>query len=47
MDNRTVINPALQQSTATAINVDIMAEYNRQNGIQEDLLGEGSVICDK
>lgn len=47
MDNRTVINPALQQSTPTAINVDVVAEYNRQNGIQDALLGEGTVICDK
>lgn len=47
MDNRTVINPSLQQSAPTAINVDVVAEYNRQNGIQDALLGEGTVICDK
>ena len=47
MDNRTVINPALQQSAPTAINIDVVAEYNRQNGIQDALLSEGTVICDK
>lgn len=47
MDNRTVINPSLQQSTPTAINVDVIAEYNRQNGIQDALLSEGTTLCDK
>src|SRR5699024_10283803 len=39
--------PALQQSAPTAINIDVVAEYNRQNGIQDALLSEGTVICDK
>lgn len=47
MENKTVINPALQQSKPTAINTDIVAEYNRQNGIQDALLSEGTVICDR
>lgn len=47
MDNRTVINPFLQQSTPTAINTDVIAEYNSQNGIQDALLSEGMTLCDK
>lgn len=47
MDNRTVINPALQQSAPTEINTDALAEYNRQNGIEEALVSEGTAICDK
>jgi len=47
MDNRTVINPSLQQSIPTAINTDVIAEYNRQNGIQEALISEGVTLCDK
>ena len=50
MANETVINPALQQSAPTAINSEIVEEYNRQNGIdsQDDqTVSEGTVICGK
>lgn len=49
MDNKTVINPALQQSAKTEINNAIIEEYNRQNNIStaESLAAEGSIILDK
>ena len=50
MDNSTVINPALQSSTATVINSQIVDEYNRQNNIETDfgsLIMEGTLICGK
>lgn len=50
MDNRTVINPALQQSAQTVINNEIIEEYNRQNNIDDSatfLVREGAMILDK
>ena len=50
MDNRTVINPALQQSAQTVINNEIIEEYNRQNNIDvsaSSLVREGATILDK
>ena len=49
MDNKTVINPALQQSAKTEINNAIIEEYNRQNNISTaaSLAAEGSIILDK
>jgi len=52
MANETVINPQLQNSTPTAINNDIIEQYNRQNGIttpanQSQTISENEVICDK
>ena len=42
MDNKTVINPALQQSAQTVINNEIVEEYNRQNNIRLALPGAAS-----
>ncbi len=50
MDNKTVINPALQQSAQTVINNEIVEEYNRQNNISnsgEALVRDGATILDK
>ena len=47
MNNSTVINPALLQGAQTAINPDIIAEYNQQNGISTSLINEGDTICQK
>ncbi|MDO4338003.1 MAG: protein kinase [Eubacteriales bacterium] len=50
MDNRTVINPALQQSAQTVINNEIIEEYNRQNNIDismTTLVREGATILEK
>lgn len=47
MDNRTVVNPALQPA-ATVINSEIVEAYNRQNDIEDEggsLIGEGTVLC--
>ena len=48
MANETVINPALQQSSPTAINNEIVEQYNRQNGIgsqTDQPIKEGTEIC--
>lgn len=50
MDNKTVINHALQQSTQTVINNEIVKEYNRQNNIYNSgaaLVRDGAMILDK
>jgi len=50
MDNRTVINSALQQSAQTVINIEVVEEYNRQNNIDTSaasLLREGATVLDK
>ena len=52
MANETVINQQLQNSTPTAINNDIIEQYNRQNGIttpanRSQTISENEVICDK
>lgn len=50
MDNKTVINPALQQSAQTVINNEIVEEYNRQNNINNSgaaLVRDGATILDK
>ena len=50
MADRTVINPDLQQSSATVINDEILEQYNRQNGINEtgyQPISEGTKICEK
>lgn len=52
MANETVINPQLQNSTPTAINNDIIEQYNRQNGIspsanQSQTINENELICGK
>ena len=50
MENTTVINPAVQPSSATVINAEVVEEYNRQNNIETDnsaSITEGTVICDK
>lgn len=50
MDNKTVINPALQQSAQTVINDAIIEEYNRQNNIDnsgESLVCDGATVLDK
>ena len=50
MANETVINPALQQSSPTAINNEIVEQYNRQNGIgsqTDQPIKEGTEICSK
>ena len=49
MDNRTVINPDLQYSSATVINSDIVEEYNRQNNLKTsgEYIAEGTVVCEK
>ena len=50
MDNKTVINPALQQSAQTVINNEIVEEYNRQNNIYNSgatLVRDGATILDK
>ena len=47
MDNKTVINPALQQSAQTVINNEIVEEYNRQNNINNPgaaLVRDGATI---
>lgn len=50
MDNKTVINPVLQQSIQTVINNEIVEEYNRQNNINDSgaaLVCDGTTILDK
>ncbi len=50
MDNKTFINPALQQSAQTVINNEIVEEYNRQNNINNSgaaLVRDGATILDK
>ncbi len=50
MDNKTVINPVLQQSSQTVINDAIVEEYNRQNNIMASdasLLRDGATVLDK
>lgn len=50
MDKKTVINPALQQSTQTVINNEIVEEYNRQNNVNNSgaaLVRDGATILDK
>lgn len=50
MDNRTVINPALQQSAQTVINNEVVEEYNRQNNIGNSgtaLVKDGATVLDK
>lgn len=50
MDNKTVINPALQQSAQTVINNEIVEEYNRQNNINNSgaaIAHDGATILDK
>lgn len=50
MENTTVINPAVQSSSATVINTEVVEEYNRQNNIETDSsssITEGTTICDK
>ena len=50
MENSTVINPAVQPSSATVINAEVVEEYNRQNNIEADSsasIAEGTVICEK
>jgi len=50
MENSTVINPAVQPSSATVINAEVVEEYNRQNNIETDnsaSIAEGTVICEK
>jgi len=50
MENSTVINPAIQPSSATVINAEVVEEYNRQNNIETDTsssVSEGAIICDK
>lgn len=50
MDKKTVINPALQQSTQTVINNEIIEEYNRQNNVNNSgavLVRDGATILDK
>ena len=48
MDNSTVINPAIQGTSSTVINSEVVEEYNRQNNIEADAsssISEGTVIC--
>lgn len=50
MEKSTVINPAIQPSSATVINAEVIEEYNRQNNIETDIgtsVSEGTIICDK
>ena len=50
MENTTVINPAVQPSSATVINTEVIEEYNRQNNIETESsasITEGTVICEK
>lgn len=50
MDNSTVINPAVQGSSATVINDEAVEQYNRQNDIEmesDSLITVGTVLCDK
>lgn len=50
MDNSTVINPAIQGTSSTVINSEVIEEYNRQNNIEADAsssIAEGTVICEK
>jgi serine/threonine protein kinase len=50
MDNSTVINPAIQGTSSTVINSEVVEEYNRQNNIEADAsssISEGTVICEK
>jgi hypothetical protein len=50
MDNSTVINPAIQGTSSTVINSEVVEEYNRQNNIEADAsssIAEGTVICEK
>lgn len=50
MENRTVINPSLQASSATIINPEVVEEYNRQNHIETDrssLISQGTILCEK
>lgn len=50
MENSTIINPAIQPSSATVINAEIVEEYNRQNNIETESsssVSEGTIICDK
>ena len=49
MENTTVINPAVQPTSATVINAEVVEQYNRQNNIEMDSSAsiiEGTVICD-
>lgn len=49
MENSTVINPTIQSSSATVINAEVVAEYNRQNNIEADSnasIPVGTIICD-
>ena len=48
--NSTIINPAIQPSSATVINAEVVEEYNRQNNIETESstsVSEGTIICDK
>ena len=48
MANETIMNPALRQSAQTAVNHEIIEEYNRQNGIippENPPVSEGTLIC--
>ena len=50
MENSTIINPAIQPSSATVINAEVVEEYNRQNNIETESstsVSEGTIICDK
>lgn len=50
MDNKTVINPEIQDSSATVLNNEIVEAYNRQNNVESDFssfITEGTVLCDK
>ena len=50
MDNNTIINPALRQSSQTVVNDAIVEEYNRQNNIKTSgasLIRDGATILDK
>lgn len=50
MENTTVINPAVQSSSATVINTEVVEEYSRQNNIETESsssITEGTTICDK
>ena len=47
MENSTVLNPTLHASVQTTVNEAIIEAYNRQNGIDDTLLYDGSVIMEK
>ena len=50
MAEKTVINTAVNSSTPTVINNNIVEEYNRQNNIDVEeysSITEGTMICDK